>query len=95
MGYVPLSDDETRVVFTDESARNVASLDAGEQKQVLRKLITIAGHDAPPSRLRYEHIANLDVYAVGDLTTVEAVERPFEREDALTADDLRDPLPDE
>lgn len=65
VAYVPLSDDETRVVLSEESVDNLRELGADRQKQVLRKLIDIADHEVPPSELRYERISNLDIYAAG------------------------------
>jgi hypothetical protein len=65
VAYIPLSDDETRVILSEESVSNLGSLGADRQEQILRKLIDIADHEAPPSELRYEQISSLDIYAVG------------------------------
>lgn len=65
MAYVPLSDDETRVVLSKESVSRLRSLGRDRQQQVLGKLIEVADHEVPPSELRYERIANLDIYAAG------------------------------
>jgi hypothetical protein len=65
VAYIPLSDDETRLVLSEESVSNLGSLGSDRQRQVLKKLIDVADHEAPPSELRYEQIADLDIYAVG------------------------------
>lgn len=147
MSRVPLSDDETRVVFSEEATANLSSLDADQQEQILRRLLNIAESQSPPSTFVREQIANLDIIAAGDqcrlyattadsiprgnaeyhaifvfyideshdydqadlreyselsqrwveqirgLETVTNIEAMFEREDALSPDDLRDLLP--
>lgn len=66
MSRVPLSDEETRVIFAGEVAADFAELDASEQEAVLRRLLNIVTSEAPPSSFVYERIANLDIIIVGD-----------------------------
>lgn len=66
MSRVPLSDEETRVIFAGEAAAGFAELDASEQEEVIRRLLNIVTSEAPPSSFVYEHIANLDIITVGD-----------------------------
>lgn len=66
MSRVPLSDEETRVIFAGEAAADFAELDASEQEAVLRRLLNIVTSEAPPSSFVYERIANLDIITVGD-----------------------------
>ena len=49
MSYIPLSDEETRVIFTKEALSGLRSLDATKQIQVLKKLVSIAEADTSPS----------------------------------------------
>lgn len=65
MSYVPLSDDETRVIFTTEVRANLAGLEGSEQRNVLNKILSILQSESPPSALVYEKIQNLDIIAVG------------------------------
>lgn len=66
MSRVPLSDEETRVIFAGEAAEGFAELDASEQEEVIRRLLNIVTSDVPPSSFVYERIANLDIVTVGD-----------------------------
>jgi hypothetical protein len=66
VNYVSLSDEETRVVFADEAAEIFAELDASGQQDVVNRPLNIVSSDAPPSAFIHEHIANLDIIAVGD-----------------------------
>lgn len=66
MSRVPLSDEETRVIFAGEAAADFAELDASEQEAVLRRLLNIVTSEAPPNSFVYERIANLDIITVGD-----------------------------
>lgn len=66
MSRVPLSDEETRVIFAGEAAQSLADLDASGQEAILRKLLNVVASDAPPSSFVYERIANLDIISVGD-----------------------------
>lgn len=66
MSRVPLSDEETRVIFTGEAAQGLADLDPSEQEEVIRRLLNIVTSEAPPSSFVYERIANLDIITVGD-----------------------------
>lgn len=66
MNYVPLSDEETRVIFAEEAAVNFAGLDASEQEALITRLLNIVSSEAPPSSFIYERIGNLDILTVGD-----------------------------
>ncbi|WP_136690058.1 hypothetical protein [Halorhabdus amylolytica] len=66
MSRVPLSDEETRVIFAGEAAANLSELDASEQEAVIQRLLNIVESEAPPSSFVYERIANLDIITVGD-----------------------------
>jgi len=63
---IPLSDEETRVIFAGEAAANFGSLEGSEQQQVINRLVSILENDAVPSSLVHERIGNLDIYTVGD-----------------------------
>lgn len=66
MSRVPLTDEETRVIFAGEAAENFGSLEGSEQRDVLNRLINILESDVIPSSLIYERIGNLDIYTVGE-----------------------------
>lgn len=66
MSRVPLSDEETRVIFAGEAAGNFGALEGSEQKQVLNRLVAILKNEAVPSSLVHEQIGNLDIYTAGD-----------------------------
>jgi hypothetical protein len=63
---VPLSDEETRVIFAGEAASGFADLDPSEQEGLIRRLLSIITSEAPPSSFVHERIANLDIITVGD-----------------------------
>jgi len=63
---VPLSDEQTKVIFTESALGGLAELDAGEQRTILNKLVDIVSSESLPSSFIYERIANLDIIAVGD-----------------------------
>lgn len=65
MSRVPLSDEESRVIFAGEAASNFGALEGSEQKQVINRLVTILESDTKPSSLIYERIGNLDIFTVG------------------------------
>jgi len=62
---VPLGDEETRVIFAGEAAKNFGTLEGSEQQQVISRLADIAENDAVPSSLVHERIGNLDIYTAG------------------------------
>ena len=66
MSRVPLSDEETRIVFAGEAAAGFAALDASQQEEVITRLLNIVMSEAPPSSFVHERIANLDIITVGD-----------------------------
>lgn len=66
MSRVPLSDEETRVIFAGEATAGFAELDASEQQEVVNRLLSIVESEAPPSSFVYEQIANLDIITIGD-----------------------------
>ncbi|WP_460921728.1 hypothetical protein [Salinarchaeum chitinilyticum] len=66
MRRVPLSDEETRVIFAGEAARCLAELDATGQEEIVSRLLNIVASDALPSSFVHERIANLDIITVGD-----------------------------
>lgn len=66
MSRVPLSNEETRIIFAGEAASNFQSLEGSEQRQILKRLVNILENDVKPSSLVYEQIGNLDIFAVGD-----------------------------
>lgn len=66
VGYIPLSDEETVVIFGDEARHGLQSLDAIQQEQVLNRLLSIVESKSPPSSFVYESIANLDIITAGD-----------------------------
>jgi len=63
---VPLSNEETRIIFAGEATSNLQSLEGSEQHQILSRLVNILENEAKPSALVYEQIGNLDIFAVGD-----------------------------
>jgi len=63
---VPLSDEETKVIFTETALDTLADLDAGEQREIISKLLNVVSSQSLPSSFIYETIANLDIIAVGD-----------------------------
>ena len=66
MSEIPLTDEETRIIFAGEAASNLRSLEHSEQEQIIKRLCAILESDAKPSSLRYERIGLLDIYAAGD-----------------------------
>jgi len=62
---IPLTDEDSRVIFAGEAASNLDSLEGSEQEQVLTRLCAILESDAKPSSLVYERIGLLDIFAVG------------------------------
>jgi hypothetical protein len=46
---VPLSDEERRVVLAGQAGEDLRELDAGQQKQVLRRLLEVVEADDKPS----------------------------------------------
>lgn len=66
MSKIPLTDEETLIVFAGEAASNLGSLEGSEQEQIISRLLSILESDAKPSSLIYERIGLLDIYAVGD-----------------------------
>ena len=66
MSRVPLSDEETWVIFAGEAFEGLAELDASGQQEVITRLLNIVSSDAPPSSFVYECIGNLDIITVGD-----------------------------
>ena len=65
MSKIPLTDEDSRVIFAGEAASNLDSLEGSEQEQVLTRLCAILESDAKPSSLVYERIGLLDIFAVG------------------------------
>ena len=65
MSEIPLTDEDSRVIFAGEAASNLDSLEGSEQEQVLTRLCAILESDAKPSSLVYERIGLLDIFAVG------------------------------
>lgn len=63
---VPLSNEETRVIFAGEAAEGLGKLDASEQEAVISRLLNIVTSEAPPSAFVYERIDNPDIITVGD-----------------------------
>lgn len=66
MSRVPLSDEDRRVVLVGEAGENLRELDAGQQEQVLWRLLDIVEADATPSAFVREEIGNLHIIAAGD-----------------------------
>ena len=66
MSRIPLSNEETRVIFAGEAASNFGALEGSEQRQVINRLVSIVENEAVPSSLVHEQIGNLDIYAAGD-----------------------------
>ncbi len=65
MSRVPLSDEETRVIFTEEVATNLAALDKTDRTAVISRLINIVTNDAPPSSFVHESVGDLDIIKTG------------------------------
>jgi len=63
---VPLSDEETKFIFSEAALAGLADLDAGGQREVLNRLRNIVTSESLPSAFVRERIANLDIIAVGD-----------------------------
>lgn len=66
MSEIPLSDEETKVIFAEESRDNLAELDPTKQAEVINRLLNIVRSASDPSRFIYEKIRNLDIIRVGD-----------------------------
>lgn len=66
MSRVPLSDNETRVIFAGECESNLAALEGREQRAVLNRLLSIVENPSNPSAFVHERIQNLDIITVGD-----------------------------
>lgn len=60
-----MGNEETRVIFAGEAAKNFGILEGSEQQQVISRLVDIAENDAVPSSLVHERIGNLDIYTAG------------------------------
>lgn len=67
MRAVPLSNEETRVIFAADSVSGLAELEGSKQKAVLRCLINIIESESKPGELAYEQIANLDIFTAGSM----------------------------
>jgi len=63
---IPLSDEETVLIFAGEALSNYRDLDKGEQRTVIECLQQAMRAETPPSAHRYERIANLDIIRCGD-----------------------------
>lgn len=66
MSRVPLSDNETRVIFAGECESNLAALEGREQQAVLNRLLSIVENPSSPRAFVHERIQNLDIITVGD-----------------------------
>jgi hypothetical protein len=66
VNYIPLTDEDTFLIFAGEAKRNLEALDRGQQDAVIDRLSTVVGSAAPPSAYVYERIGNLDIVTVGD-----------------------------
>lgn len=66
MSWIPLTDEETRVIFAGEAASNLGSLEGSEQRQAINRLVSILENEANPSSLVHEQIGNLDIFTAGD-----------------------------
>lgn len=66
MAAIPLSDEETVLIFAGEALSNYEGLDAGAQRTVIECLQQVMGAETPPTAQRYERIANLDIIRCGD-----------------------------
>ena len=66
MSEIPLTDEETRVIFAGEAASNLRSLEGSEQNQIISRLVDILERDTPPSAMVQERIGLLDIYTAGD-----------------------------
>lgn len=67
MSPIPLSDEDTRVIFSDEALDRLDRLEGSQQKQLLRRLLSIVEAETPPSAHVYEKIQNLDIFAAGSI----------------------------
>jgi hypothetical protein len=63
---VPLSDEETYVIFAAETLSNLQSLDGSKQQQILSRLLDIVASANLPSQFRHETIGSLDILTAGD-----------------------------
>jgi hypothetical protein len=63
---VPLSDNETRVIFAGECESNLAALEGREQQAVLNRLLSIVENPSNPRAFVHERIQNLDIITAGD-----------------------------
>ena len=66
MSPIPLSDEDTRVIFSNEAKDRLDRLEGSQQKQLLRRLLSIVEAETPPSAHLHEQIQNLDIIAAGD-----------------------------
>lgn len=65
MREVPLSNEETRVIFAADSLSGLSELDGRKQKAVLNCLISVVEGESKPSSLAHEQIENLDIFTAG------------------------------
>ena len=65
MREVPLSNEETRVIFTGQSLSGLADLEGSKQKAVIHCLISIIESASKPRSRAHEQIANLDIFTAG------------------------------
>jgi len=63
---VPLSGEETKVIFSEAALESLQRLNADDRTAVLRRLLNIVESEALPGSFVREQIANLDIIAVGD-----------------------------
>ncbi|ESS09562.1 MAG: hypothetical protein A07HN63_00768 [uncultured archaeon A07HN63] len=66
MSEIPLTDEETRVIFAGEAAANLRSLEGSEQEQIISRLVSVLESESPPSAMVHERIGLLDIYTAGD-----------------------------
>lgn len=65
MSRVSLTDDETKVIFSQEALRALDRFDADDQATVIQRLLDIVETPVPPGSFVREQIINLDIISFG------------------------------
>lgn len=68
MSRIPISDEETRVIFAENALSELSNCQPDIQKIILKRLLNIADNVSPPDQFVYKQIANVDIIRAGDET---------------------------
>jgi hypothetical protein len=67
---IPLTDEETAVIFPEEVKEQLSAIDGSKQQDVLGELLDVVGADVPPDAKAYEKIENVTIYRAGGKTRI-------------------------